>query len=120
MELFSNHRFTKVLSVENSVEYSPAFWVAGINEEKHSYTWKGAVYNSTEVQDFNILFPDAASNDTAKLTVLTALDAFSENLFGEADLVNREEVTLQARQEGDFEFSLPQWPVAVLDWTYKH
>lgn len=119
MELFSNHRFTEVLPVENSAEYSPAFWMAGINEGKHSYTWKGAVYNTTETQDFNIHFPEASSNDTAKLTVLTAPDAFSENLFGEADIVNREEVTLQAGREGGFKFSLPQWSVAVLDWTYE-
>lgn len=119
MKLLSTHRFTEVLSVESSEEYGPGYWVAGVNEERSAYTWKGAVYNTTEPVEFNVKFPRAkAKAGKAKLTVLTAPDAFSENRFGEADHVEYEETVLEAGAKG-FHFSLPQWSVAVLDWEYK-
>lgn len=119
MKLLSNHRFTEVLNVENSEEYGPGYWVAGVSEDRSAYTWKGAVYNTTEPVEFNVKFPRAKGKaKTAKLTVLTAPDAFSENRFGEGDLVEYEETVVEAGEKG-FHFSLPQWSVAVLDWEYK-
>lgn len=119
MKLLSNHRLTKVLALESSDDYGPGYWMAGVNEERGAYTWKGAVYNTTEPVDFSIKFPDfTTAKGGAKLTVLTAPDAYSENSFGEPDLIEVEELTLEAGING-FHFSLPQWSVAVLDWEFK-
>ncbi|CAG9997193.1 unnamed protein product, partial [Clonostachys byssicola] len=79
MELLSNNRFTTLLPVENSEEYDPGFWVAGLNEDINTYVWKGAVYNTTTEQEFEINFPGSQQGAFAELTVLTAPDAFSEN-----------------------------------------
>lgn len=119
MSLFSKYRFTQVLPLENSDKYGPGYWMAGVNEERGAYTWKGAVYNTTEPVEFNVDFPGIRNKKSrAKLTVLAAPDAFSENRFGEPDLVKYEGTVLKAGDKG-FHFSLPQWSVAVLDWEYK-
>ncbi|CAG9950617.1 unnamed protein product [Clonostachys rosea f. rosea IK726] len=117
MGLLSNNRFTTLLPIENSEEYDPGFWVAGLNEDINTYVWKAAVYNTTTEQAFEINFPGSQQGAVAELTVLTAPDAFSENVFGEPDLVDTKKTRLEAGQEG-FTFVLPQWSVAVLNWKY--
>lgn len=118
MKLFSNHRFTEVLQLENSEDYGPGYWMAGVSRDRHAYTWKGAIYNTTEPVDFNVEFPNVqTAKSKAKLKVMTAPDAFAENRFDEPDLVEYEEMELEAGN-GGFQFSLPQWSVAVLDWEY--
>ena len=51
------------------------------------------------------------------LTVLTAPDAFSQNYFGEENVVVTEELTVRAGNDG-FGFTLPQWSVALLTWDF--
>ncbi|KAL0943281.1 alpha-N-arabinofuranosidase A [Colletotrichum truncatum] len=119
MSLFSQHRLTKVLDVKNSENYGPGYWVAGVNEDANTYVWKGAVYNSTDDQAFNVVFPDANKGSKASLTVLTAPDAFSQNFFDGPDVVQKELLELEAGRNG-FEFTLPQWSVAVLEWKAKN
>lgn len=104
--------------MENSEEYNPGFWAAGINEHDNKYIWKGAVYNTTEAadQEFNVVFPGVETGAEAQLTVLTAADAFSQNFFGEENVVKTESLTVRAGEDG-FGFTLPQWSVALLDWT---
>lgn len=89
-----------------------------MNEDENKYIWKSAVYNTTEAadQEFNVVFPDVEDGAEAKLTILTAPDAFSQNYFGEEDVVNTECVTVRAGQDG-FGFTLPQWSVALLEWS---
>lgn len=119
IKLFSNARFTEVLPVDNSAEYNPAFWVAGKNAHANKFLWKAAVYNVTgdagEV-DFDVVFPGAVEGSSAQLTVLTSSDPLNENLLGEADVVVTETRNVTAGQNG-FTFKLPQWSVALLDWS---
>ncbi|TLS31002.1 hypothetical protein PpBr36_02628 [Pyricularia pennisetigena] len=119
IKLFSNARFTEVLPVDNSAEYNPAFWVAGRNADANKFLWKAAVYNVTgdaDEVDFDVVFPGVVEGSSAQLTVLTSSDPLNENVLGAADVVVAETRNVTAGQNG-FTFKLPQWSVALLDWS---
>lgn len=79
------------------------------------YTFKAAVYNTTENIPFNIQFEGLGAGAKATLTVLTAPDGLSSNVFGGPDVVQRNVTTLTAAKEGfGFEFELENYSLAVL------
>ena len=77
------------------------------------YTFKAAIYNSTETIPFNIEFAGLRAGAKATLTVLTAPDGLSSNVFGGPDVVQRNVTTLTAGKSG-FEFELENYSIAVL------
>ena len=110
---------TKVLPVKNSHAYGPAYWVAGVNNKGKSptYIFKAAVYNTTTEQDFTISFPGLDEGQTAQLTVLTAPSGpYAMNEPGKAEVIDTDMSRIEATEDG-FEFSLPQWSIALLTWT---
>ncbi len=111
IKLFSNTRTTSVLPITADVAPNPGFWVAGVNENTQEYILKAAVYNTTASVPFSIAF--GQSTTTAKLTVLTAPDDTSSNVFNGTNVVVTT-VTQLTSVDGDFCFELPQWSVALL------
>ena len=77
------------------------------------YTFKAAVYNSTEAIPFNLQFDGLGVGAKATLTVLTAPDGLSSNVFGGPEVVQKQVTTLTAGKKG-FGFELENYSVAVL------
>lgn len=77
------------------------------------YTFKAAVYNSTETIPFNLQFQGLRPGAKATLTVLTAPDGLSSNVFGGPQVVSKNVTTLTAGKSG-FGFELENYSIAVL------
>jgi alpha-N-arabinofuranosidase len=77
------------------------------------YTFKAAIYNATENIPFNIEFAGLKAGAKATLTVLTAPDGFSSNVFGGPNVVQTDVTTLTAGKSG-FGFELENYSIAVL------
>ena len=101
----------------NDVDYNPAYWVAGLNEDTNTYLLKAAVYNTPDAQNFTLHFPGASSGAIAQLTVLTAPDGTSFNEIGSPNVVKEDKTDVVAGDDGAFTFTLPPLSVAVLKWT---
>jgi alpha-N-arabinofuranosidase len=86
--------------------------MAGISRPGE-YTFKAAVYNSTGTIPFNLHFEGLGQGARATLTVLTAPDGLSSNVFGGSNVVQTNVTTLTAGKNG-FAFELENYSVAVL------
>lgn len=111
LKLFGTNAFTSTLPVTSDSAFSPAFWVAGVDNATSTYYLKAAVYNSTEEVEFDVSF-EGLESGSATLTVLTAPNSYSYNSIG-SEVVSTTTSTLSA-VDGAFRFSLPELSVAVL------
>jgi len=113
IELLSNNRYASTVPVTSDTGFGPAFWVAGTSG-KGKYTFKTAVYNTTETQNFNVAFDGVAEGTKGTLTVLTAPDGSSSNVPGGPQVVKWDVSEIVAGVNGTFQFGLEQLSVAVL------
>lgn len=113
IELFSAHRISEVLPVDNPV-FKPAYYVAGYSNSSDSYIVKAAVYNSTEPVDVSVSFEGVSEGAEGTLTILTAPEATSYNSVG-SDIVETSTKSLTAGSGGVFSFSLPDLSVSLLE-----
>ncbi|CAG9979632.1 unnamed protein product [Clonostachys byssicola] len=121
-ELFAAHPMTHTLPAEG--EFGPLYYVSGANEDKGSYIWKGAVYNTTNHENVSVSvsFEGVEAGTQAQLTVLTnpGGDPFAYNdPHTGVNIVSKDTVVLSAGDGGAFEFQLPELSVAVLDTEKK-
>jgi alpha-N-arabinofuranosidase len=98
--------------ITSDTGFGPAYWVAGTSSAGN-YTFKAAIYNSTEAVPFSLQFEGLEAGVVATLTVLTAPDGLSSNVFAGSDVVIRNVMTLTSGPTG-FEFELENYSVAVL------
>ncbi|KAK7209112.1 hypothetical protein V2G26_016290 [Clonostachys chloroleuca] len=121
-ELFAAHPMTHTLPAEGV--FGPLYYVSGTNEDKGSYIWKGAVYNTTNHENVSVSvsFEGVQAGTQAQLTVLTnpGGDPFAYNdPHTGVNIVSKDTVVLSAGDGGAFEFQLPELSVAVLDTEKK-
>ena len=100
------------MPVTSDTGFDPAYWLAGTSGPG-KYTFKAAVYNSTETIPFNLQFAGLKAGAKATLTVLTAPDGLSSNVFGGPQVVQKNVTTLTAGKSG-FGFELENYSIAVL------
>ena len=114
IQLLSNacYAATVPVTATSNSSYGPAYWMAGTSGPEE-YTFKAAVYNSTEIIPFNLQFEGLRPGARATLTVLTAPDGLSSNVFGGSNVVQKNVTTLIAGENG-FAFELENYSVAVL------
>lgn len=112
--LLSGTRIVETLPAPGT--FDPAYWVAGRTASGASVV-KAAVYNSTGDVPITVAFDGVAAGKTARLTTLTAPDAYSYNNVG-SDVVTSS-THLTANSKGAFVFCLPNLLVAVLE-TVDH
>lgn len=114
LNLLSNTRTTRTLPVSGA-DFSPAYWVAGINDVTGSHILKTAVYNSSSGDiPISVAFEGVSAGAVANLTVLTAPEAYSFNEIG-SDVVVTTSTSVVASAEGVFVFELPELSVSVLE-----
>lgn len=104
---------TEVLPVDSATSFGPAYWVAGRDSITDSYILKAAVYNATEPVPFSISFPGLSRGEKAELTILTAPDAFSANVYKGENVVKTDVSQLEYGAKG-YTFYLPNYSIAVL------
>ncbi|KAF1347105.1 glycoside hydrolase superfamily [Delphinella strobiligena] len=112
INLLSGTRISNTLPTSGG-DFGPAYWVAGVGETG-SHILKTAVYNTTGDVPVTVSFNGVSAGFTAKLTVLTAPDAYSYNDIG-IDVVNTTSTTITASSAGVFTFTLPDLSVSVLE-----
>ncbi|KAF4956226.1 hypothetical protein FSARC_11625 [Fusarium sarcochroum] len=121
-ELFAGHPMSHTLPA--SADFDPLFYVTGKNEDKDSFIWKGAVYNTTKGADVpvSLSFQGVKPGAQAKLTLLTNLkdDPFAHNdPHTGVNIVKTTKTVLKADRKGAFNFKLPELSVAVLETIKK-
>lgn len=94
--------------------FGPAFYVAGVNSGTTEYTFKAAIYNTTDPVSFNIDFEGLKKGAKAKLTVLNAPSGLSYNVAGGQNVVKQTVTDLEAKKGGVFSFELKEYDIAVL------
>lgn len=94
--------------------FGPAFYVAGVHSGTTHYTFKAAIYNTTEPIPFNINFEGLRRGSSATLTVLNAPSGLSYNAIGGQNVVKQTVTKLTAQRGGVFSFKLSQYDIAVL------
>jgi alpha-N-arabinofuranosidase len=112
ISLFSATRITENLPMEGA-EFGPASYVAGRSNVTGSHILKAAVYNNTGGVPFSVVFEGVGAGSTATLTYLTAPMNASQPIGG--NIVETHVAQVDASDHGAFEFSLPEYSVAVLD-----
>lgn len=121
-ELFAGHPMTHTLPA--SADFDPLFYVAGRNEDKGSFIWKGAAYNTTDHADVpvSVTFEGVEAGTKASLTVLTNSDgdpfAYNDPHTG-VNIVESTATVIEVGEDGAFTFSLPELSVAVLDTDHE-
>lgn len=94
--------------------------MAGKNEDKGSFIWKAAVYNTTEHADVpvSLAFDGVEAGTKASLTVLVSKDndpwGYNDPHTG-VNIVNSTTTIVEAGEDGAFSFDLPELSVALLD-----
>ncbi|KAJ4268982.1 hypothetical protein NW762_003053 [Fusarium torreyae] len=121
-ELFAGHPMSHTLPA--SADFDPLFYVAGKNEDKGSFIWKGAAYNTTKGADVpvSLSFEGVKPGAQAELTLLTNKkdDPFAYNdPHTGVNIVNSKKTVLKADRKGAFNFKLPELSVAVLETIKK-
>ncbi|KAF4920880.1 Alpha-L-arabinofuranosidase A [Colletotrichum viniferum] len=117
-EMFAGHPLSHTL--EASADFGPVYYVAGKNEAKGNFIWKGAAYNTTNSEDVpvTVKFEGVEAGTKASLTVLTnpSGDPFAYNdPHTGVNIVDTQTLVLTANEDGAFNFTLPELSVAVLD-----
>ena len=115
IELLSNARYaaTVPVTITSNDTFGPAYFVAGLTGTE-DYTFKAAIYNATAPVPFNITFEGLRQGAKATLTVLSAPDGLTSNVFGGPDMVMKNATQLSAGHGGTFIFELENYSVAVL------
>jgi alpha-N-arabinofuranosidase len=102
-----------------SSSFNSLYYVTGKNEDKGTYIFKGAVYNSTDGADVpvSLTFEGVKPGTKAELTLLTGpADPYGYNdPFTGVNVVNTTREKITAGKGGSFEFSMPNLSVAVLE-----
>ncbi|KXT08640.1 hypothetical protein AC579_6558 [Pseudocercospora musae] len=113
IKLLSGVRMTEVLPMEGAV-YDPMYYVGGRSKERKSWVWKAAVYNATEAVPFKVTFEGMKdAGQMGNLTWLTAPFNSTQPIGG--NIVEWHTDMIASQSGGSFEFSLPQYSVAVLE-----
>ncbi|KAK4097015.1 glycoside hydrolase family 51 protein [Parathielavia hyrcaniae] len=116
-ELFAGHLMTHTLPA--SASYDPLYYVTGKNQDKGTFIFKGAVYNSTAGADVpvSLKFDGVKAGTQAELTLLTGpADPYGYNdPFTGVNVVKTTKQHLAAGKDGSFKFSMPNLSVAVLE-----
>ncbi|KAF5026445.1 hypothetical protein F66182_1432 [Fusarium sp. NRRL 66182] len=121
-EAFAAHPLSHTLPA--TADFDPLFYVAGKNEDKGTFVWKGAAYNTTESADVpvSLSFEGLQPGTQAELTLLTnaVADPFAYNdPHTGVNIVNSTKAVLKADSKGAFNFQLPELSVAVLETVKK-
>lgn len=121
-ELFAAHPMSHTLPA--SSDFDPVWYVAGKNEDKGSFIWKGACYNTTDHEDVpvSVKFEGVKKGTKASVTLLTnkAGDPEAHNdPFTQINVVDSKTFTVTADKEGAFKFRMPELSIAVLDTDHK-
>ncbi|ROT42655.1 glycoside hydrolase [Sodiomyces alkalinus F11] len=119
-ELIAAHIMTHTLPAEGDI--GPLYYVAGKNEDKGSFIWKGAAYNTTDSAPIpvSLSFEGVEEGTKALLTMLTNAEedkdpyAYNDPHLGN-NAVERTTFVLTANEEGAFEFDMPELSIAILD-----
>ncbi|SPO06077.1 related to alpha-L-arabinofuranosidase A precursor [Cephalotrichum gorgonifer] len=119
-ELMAAHPIIETLPVKG--ELDPLFFVAG-KTKQDSLVWKGACYNTTEHANVpvTVSFEGVAAGTQAELTLLTG----PKDPYGYNDpktginVVETTKTILEAGEDGEFEFEMPELSVAVLDTYFE-
>ncbi|KAJ2903927.1 Alpha-L-arabinofuranosidase A [Zalerion maritima] len=128
-EIMAAHPITTVLPATD--EFDPLFYVAGKDDDRDAYVWKGSLYNITNTanaiytnitgaahMDISIKFDGVRSGTKASFTLLTNPSgdpfAFNDPYTG-INIVNTKTSVIKANHKGEFEFAMPELSVAVLD-----
>ncbi|KAK4236112.1 putative alpha-n-arabinofuranosidase a protein [Achaetomium macrosporum] len=116
-ELFAGHLMTHTLPASSN--FNPLYYVTGKNEDKGTYIFKGAVYNSTDAADVpvSLTFEGVKPGTKAELTILTGpANPYGYNdPFTGVNVVKTTREKITAGKRGSFDFSLPNLSVAVLE-----
>ncbi|KAI9641607.1 hypothetical protein NHQ30_009460 [Ciborinia camelliae] len=124
LQLLSNNRYKFTVPFTSTItnsdknttsQFNPAFYVIGINSPG-SYTFKAAIYNTTEPIPFSIDFEGVDKGAMGTLTVLNApgLDGGnSANVYEGEDVVVKIVKNVIAGEGGKFEFELKEYDIAV-------
>ncbi|PQE05084.1 Alpha-L-arabinofuranosidase A protein [Rutstroemia sp. NJR-2017a BVV2] len=118
LQLLSNNRFkstvpfTVASSTNSSSPFGPAYYVVGVSSPGH-YTFKAAIYNTTQPIPFSIEFEGVSAGSHGTLTVLNAPSGNSMNVYGGPDVVQKTVKKVVAGAGGKFEFQLKQYDIAV-------
>lgn len=112
IKLFSNTLITENLPIDDA-EYDPAFYVAGRNALTGSHIFKAAVYNSSTEVPFHVAFEGLTRGSCGSLTYLTAPMNASNPVGG--NIVETHVKTVEISDAGTFDFTLPDYSVAVLE-----
>jgi alpha-N-arabinofuranosidase len=102
-----------------SASFDPLYYVTGKNEDKGTFIFKGAAYNSTASADVpvSLKFDGVKSGTKAELTLLTGpADPYGyHDPFTGVNVVKTTKQHLAAGKDGSFKFSMPNLSVAVLE-----
>ncbi|KAJ5091085.1 hypothetical protein NUU61_005955 [Penicillium alfredii] len=112
--LFNHNHLTNTLPATSPDAFGPLYYVAGHDNQTSSHIFKTAVYNSTADVPVSLSFEGVGRGSTAKLTVLTAPDAYSMNEVGGPNLVHSQTTRIKAGKKGVLSFKLPNLSVVVL------
>jgi len=117
IQLLSNARYaaTVPVTITSDDTYGPSYWVAGTSGPG-KFTFKAAVYNATETQNFNIAFEGVKQGARATLTVLSVEgnDGYASNVLGGKEVVIKTVKEVVAGRGGSLSFELENYNVAVL------
>ncbi|KAF2022959.1 glycoside hydrolase [Setomelanomma holmii] len=119
--LFAHHPITHTLPASSNSSLGPAYWGAGIDENRNgALVAKLATYNTTDgnAVPVSVHFQGVTPGTKAQLTLLTNPSgdpfAYNDPRTG-VNIVNTTNTILTAGYSGSFDFSMPQLSVAVLD-----
>ena len=123
--MFAAHPISHTLPA--TADFDPLYYVAGRNEEKGTFIWKGAVYNTTEGTGKGDSVPISLTFEHVRCTkaTLTVLQgngdpyAYNDPFTGE-NIVQSTTTTVEATRHGTFKFSLPELSIAVLETEPFH
>jgi alpha-L-arabinofuranosidase len=110
-------------TLPTTAQFKPLYYVAGKNEQKGSFIWKGAVYNTTDHAEVpvTVAFEGVKSGAKAALRVLSGNGdpyAYNDPHTG-VNIVQSKTAIVEANGEGKFSFNLPELSVAVLDTDFE-
>lgn len=116
-QLFAGHLMTHTLPASSA--FNPLYYVTGKNEDKGTYLFKGAVFNSTNGDDVpvSLTFEDLRAGTEAELTILTGPEdpyGFNDPFTG-VNVVKTAKEKVVSDEEGRFAFSMPDLSIAVLE-----
>lgn len=117
-KLISTHLITHTLPTTPKTNTTSLFWVAGHNKDDGKKIVKLANYNTTNHEDTDVSIKfEGVDAGKATLTLMYGTDGpygYNDPATGN-NVVKEETTVLSARDNGAFQFSMPELSVAVLE-----